>query len=385
MIARRRFVGGLIGSLLLPAVRLHSAPKATTIAAARSQGLAWLLSQQAGSGGWHSRTYGNLREGIGLTSLVLKAIASTGSQVPDDAWQAALAAGRRGVNFLMRRQDSHGLVCGPNGETDQPIYATALLLEAAAIVPEWELSESLRAKLIAALWDAQFGPAAGCQPKDEEFGGWGPLPPERSARLPGDSANIAVTAHVLSVLRQYDALPEETNARARTFIDRCRGRDGFGFVPPADSPLNKAGMVESDGKPDVAAGYPSATCDGWLAMQATGLFASAELRQAFEQYLAMPLPSVAEDLPERASRARQQLAGLWFYHAARASEVAKRISLPKLSQKREQLRERLLSQQQDNGSWQNAIATMREDDPLVATSMAVIALQEMMPPEKVSP
>jgi len=36
-----------------------------------SQGLAWLFAQQAADGGWHSKTYGQLKDGAAVTALAL--------------------------------------------------------------------------------------------------------------------------------------------------------------------------------------------------------------------------------------------------------------------------------------------------------------------------
>src|SRR5436190_22115582 len=47
-----------------------------------TKGLAWLLAQQAADGGWHSKTYGQVKDGAAVTALALEAHSLAGTAKP---------------------------------------------------------------------------------------------------------------------------------------------------------------------------------------------------------------------------------------------------------------------------------------------------------------
>jgi hypothetical protein len=51
---------------------------------------------------------------------------------------------------------------------------------------------------------------------------------------------------------------------------------------------------------------------------------------------------------------------------------------PVRTQRREAIVAQLVSTQRADGSWRNESARMREDDPLIATSFALVALSESL-------
>jgi disulfide oxidoreductase YuzD len=69
---------------------------------------------------------------------------------------------------------------------------------------------------------------------------------------------------------------------------------------------------------------------------------------------------------------------LYFYYcrslAAALNACGEAAALPSEQNWRNELLEELLKRQRPNGSWQNEAVDVRENDPLVATSLAVIAL-----------
>jgi hypothetical protein len=68
-------------------------PVSPELSKSRSRrGLDWLVAQQAADGGWHSTTYGQLKDGASVTALVLEAM----SHAPAIDQQKHLAAAKRG-------------------------------------------------------------------------------------------------------------------------------------------------------------------------------------------------------------------------------------------------------------------------------------------------
>ena len=66
------------------------------IASAIEKALAWLLSAQEKDGGWHSETYGALRGGAAVTSLVLYAAC----HLSEEQRSPHAAAWKKGYEFL---------------------------------------------------------------------------------------------------------------------------------------------------------------------------------------------------------------------------------------------------------------------------------------------
>jgi hypothetical protein len=70
--------------------------------------------------------------------------------------------------------------------------------------------------------------------------------------------------------------------------------------------------------------------------------------------------------------------GLLFYYLMTSSQVLKLVDRYAGSYRWAAILEKLRSTQHDDGRWQNESARMREDDPLIATSFAVVALSELV-------
>ena len=175
---------------------------------------------------------------------------------------------------------------------------------------------------------------------------------------------------------------------AKNGVDKTRNTGGFCFSPsPADEP--KAGRDGPDGRPR---SYRSATLDGWRALAAAEqLVRAAASPSAFTEFQAK------HKLDERRTAARVWLArrrrqgdavldtegapvvwseSLKFYDvAAEAGLNARRIDLERESWQTPELGWLIDSQGRD-GAWSNSATRMREDDPLIATSLAVVALAE---------
>ena len=346
------------------------------IDAALERGVGWLLQQQEDDGGWHSQTYRNLEGGTGVTALVTRALVET----PPPWWLQSRPAVRAGVRFEMAHVNAAGLVQDPEeGAADLQLYATALLLEALSRRPELSSPDIVR-RLSAGLQQAQRTERNGWSREDREYGGWGWDSPRREDRSVTSPANISITATVLKALSASQTISDETRAAALVFVERCQqrkqtgGDGGFVFTPVGPHPLNKAGWsIDPNGVTQVRP-YRTATCDGVIALRALGRDRDAPQVAAGWTWLrnAYAVEGAASDPRLEAGRG-----GLDFYEAAVLAALLEDFADSCPNDLPSQWAERLLRSQQPDGSWRNPQPGMREDDPLIATALSVLALTRL--------
>jgi len=209
----------------------------------------------------------------------------------------------------------------PVAGNEYPTYSLALsILAIRHLRPGADVSalaRELRAK--------QLTEALGWGPEDPEYGGWdeGVIP----ARKPqAQRPNVSVTAFAVEALG-----PDE---KSRRFALRCRVEGGSSLFTPSASwaHQNKAGP---------GAGYPSAACDN-------------------HRIVGDPIPesALAARLPEDWENA------LVLYRAFAEAKVRPSPALAR----------GLEARQRADGSFAGESALMKEDDPIVATGLALVAL-----------
>ena len=66
--------------------------------------------------------------------------------------------------------------------------------------------------------------------------------------------------------------------------------------------------------------------------------------------------------------------GLLYYYYSGLARVLPRFPASAAKQRRQALLKQLVTKQRPDGSWKNDSARMREDDPLICTSLALISL-----------
>lgn len=326
--------------------------------AALARAARWLWNAQDRDGGWHSATYGLLRDGISLTALVL----ATLSAVPRDVAAPPHGAIERAVGFLLRSVDARGCLGGAGPVPDYPNYATALAIVA---LERLRLEAPMVARMRAYLRGQQFNSGLGYAPADAAFGGFGMGGAPRPAPDHGH-LDLSMTRHVIEAFAGRSTEP--ITDPALQFLRRAQGADGGFCFSPAIAGVNKAGAGTGG-----FVSYGTTTADGLLALLALGVpdddsrvaHAAAWLRT---HYRADRVPGFATD--NAWSR------GLWFYWAASSSRAL--AALGGEDGWRAAILAQLRARQAADGSWRNAEIQVKEDDPLIATSLAMQALLAAM-------
>jgi len=198
-------------------------------------------------------------------------------------------------------------------------------------------------RLTRELCDSQLVESNGWSPDDPEYGGWdyGGVPPKKPHCQRPD---ISTTAFAVEALRAAGA-PE--SAAARRFASTCRNADGGAFFTPSARwvvPQNKAGPADGGWR-----SYGTASADA--------AFVLSESQWLDKHFTALRTPG----FPESAERWDEALQYYWLFAAARAGRRDPAI------------RARLAALQRADGSWANAHSLMKEDDPLLATGLALAA------------
>ncbi|MBI3693998.1 MAG: terpene cyclase/mutase family protein [Acidobacteria bacterium] len=293
-----------------------------------------MWSQQAEDGGWHSRTYGYLKSGQSLTPFVLEALLQVEAP-PGDRVDRALA-------FIK----NHAL---DPASDDYPNYSAALAVLAISRAqrPGWELDV---APVVEYLRAQQLTEQNGWRPEETAYGAWGMGGERRRPPNPGH-VDLSMTRYVLQGLAAAGVPPgDPAFEKALVFVERCRNPDGGFIFSPVVVDANKAGLDGARYR-----SYGTATADGILALRAMGR-SDGEA----QQWLA------AHHRRDRAAGFVGDAYQLWarglrFYYAAASAEAC---GLPSDLEKT----------QRADGSWSNSESLVKEDDPLIATALAVRAL-----------
>ncbi len=315
---------------------------------------AWLWKQQREDGSWRSETYGLLKPGLSLTPFVLGALLGAGGSAP-------ARSDERARRFLAEKTASDGaLGCADLTAYDYPVYATSLAVLASPAGPD-------RERGVAWLRVQQFTEANGWKREDPAYGGWGMGGPIREAPHPGH-LDISKSRYALEALRAGGAADgDPAFEKARVFLGRCQdeGSGGFWFSPVILD-ANKAGKEGEGFRP-----YGTATADGILALLACGAKPdeprlALALRWLRDHHRTDVVPGIPPGVAPYWETA------MWFYYLAASSRVFARLGGP--DGWRERLRAVLATAQHPDGSYKADNPMMREDDPLIATSLAVLAL-----------
>lgn len=353
----------------MPGIVLLVALFAAEPSAPLQRGVDALVKLQAEDGGWHSEYYGNLKQGAAVTSLVIYTIAQT----PADIRSNKIEALREGYGFLRQGLNKTGQVVNPDGSADFPTYGAALTLSAVKSMPLGASNEEIE-KLKAFLITAQLGKRREFAPDSPHYGGWDlmgitPLMGKTSG------TNISITRHAMEALARID--DDESRAaivRALKWnenVQNEKGDGGFYFTPGKHEVANKAG-----GEDDSVNSYGSTTCDGVLCLAAARVDPDdPRLKSAIAWLLKHDCTELVPGFKEDDETGWSE--GLRFYYYAGLARCLRFMPREKADDIAKRLKEQLTQSQQKNGLWSNESSRMREDDPLIATCFAVIALAEI--------
>ena len=360
---------------------------------ALTRAVAYLWSKQAQDGSWRSEQYGVMRSGESLTPFVLHALLQTIDQMSSDEAGRVLRAAR----FITAHLDEKGALgrCDPD-VLEYPVYSTAYAVESFRRIQSFhELlgPDGNRdiARMRAFLVAAQYQESNGFSTTDVAYGGWGFNAPVRPGVV--GHLDLAHTRMALATLR-ICSIDERIQSRALRFLALMQKRPetalrqplpegvarletlpfdgGFYFSPIALS-ANKALYDETRG---CWRSYATATCDGILALRAAGVSENDKRMVAavgwLKEHSDVDYPQgVPTDHPEPWGDA------IRFYHYSVRAEVYRRFGFPATD--RHRLAAAVVARQRPDGSFVNSEPLMKEDDPLVCTSLAVAALSHCLP------
>jgi len=337
-------------------------------------GVAWLLKQQSKkTGGWHSDTYGAMRGGASITSLVLYAAAHLPKQHRESkAWQ-------RGLSFLLPSIDKRSCIACPDGTLDYPTYSTALTLVASRPLG-LKIEPAKRAKLINYLISAQLTEQNGFKPDQPDFGGWD-LISGSGAKGITSGTNISVSFHAVEAIAGENHRSKADSLRsAASWCHRCQnlgvaeptGDGGFFFHPDRRALGNKAQWSDEEFRKPRS--YGTATSDGICLLLAAG--AKQDDRRVRAGVNWLKEHHETEKVPgfDDAAEELGWDEGLKFYFFQGLSRVLHLLPKESREGQSDKLVEAIIGLQKDDGSWQNESARMREDDPLIASCFSLLAL-----------
>lgn len=298
-------------------------------------GVAYLEARQGEDGAWRSGVHGVFKDGTALTPHVVRALVEAGH---------APAAAERGAAWLAK------------ADPDRLAYPTYAAADAAAFTSD----DARRAWLVRVRARQVSDPAA-----FPSTGGWAyPAGPLDSTV----EANLSVTASALCALADAGgaAADDPAMAAGRAFVLRCRAGDGKGgFCFGATDGV--------DNKPGPGIAYGTATADGVRALLAAGAAQDDPAVRAGVAWLLErfdPAHVPGDFLPARDPMRDAN----YFYFLEAATDAFARAGVPRDRWAGPIARE-LVRRQADDGSWRNDVSAGREDDPLVATPLAIRALR----------
>ncbi len=341
-------VQGLIAALLLTGL----SPLPVTADKPVSRGLTYLFKQQSADGAWRPAKYKALADGPSLTAYTIHVTLS----LPEPLRRAHAAGLRKGIAYLVEQLKD------PRQAGISPNYSRAYLLR---ILVRTGRRPELRKRLVALLREAQLTEGRGWARTDLAYGAWdmGGVLHQKPLY---SYLNISVTRVVLEALR---AAGVRTNdpliSKARLFVERCQnmseGPDRGGFCFRAAVPAaNKAGWLRGT-RPKRFVSYGTASTDGLRALVSCD--ADKQRIALARTWLAKNsrtdhVPGFWQPVP------RNWKQGMLHYYLSGLSATTRSPAA----------RQALRALQKADGRWQAQSALMMEDDPLLATALALEGL-----------
>ncbi len=354
------------------------------------QAVDYLWEQQQSDGGWHSATHGLLRGGEAWSPFVSFYLL----QVPDSIRTKPAGAGARAVSFVRDHVNREGIV-GLSDPTvlEYPNYSTSYALR---VLLRWgeKADGGLADTMAAYLRNQQFVERRGIDSLHRGYGSWGfgetMLPYGEVGHL-----DLSHTRRVLEALGEHDAALGEHFIKARTLLrmlqrhpaerrlqpgaetaDPRAPYDGGFYASTTVLGTNKGGLEVGPLGNAYYRSYATTTCDGVLALVAAGLATDDErIRSGLEWLRRNSDLTRVQGIPEDDADGWDH--ALFYYHLLVRSEVYAVLGGPEGW--REATVALLANRQRADGSFSNPLgAPNKEDDPILATAMAVGTLLNVL-------
>jgi squalene-hopene/tetraprenyl-beta-curcumene cyclase len=369
---------------------VSSADRTQSIERSLDQAAHYLLSLRSAKGTWSSDTYGQFKDPAALTPLV----AVTFQRCPmTPERQAAIDHAKEYLAGLVR----------PDGTLAEQLnypYYTAPLAILLLADSDQALQRKACAGWVTFLRQRQLSEDLGWKPEDKEYGGWGYCPLEPIKPEPGKLAppfiesNLSATLFTLQALRAAGVSADDPAiGKALAFVRRCQNfsdeptkadprLDDGGFFFIYDDPVrNKAGVVagtEDSGRQRFYS-YGSMTADGLRALRLCGLPDTNERVVAARRWLEGNFSATQHPGTYAKMHASQRNA-VYYYYSASTSQAFLDLKLAEIETKTgkvawaEALADEIMKRQRSDGSWENPVEAVRENDPIVCTCLAIRAL-----------
>jgi hypothetical protein len=379
-------------SLLIAASSCQPAQRAPLSAADSTlyRACHYLWQQQSEDGAWHSQTHALMRGGESMTPFVAWALFN----VPDSIYDPGQEKKAKALDYLRQHINAEGIMgLGDPDIMEYPNYSTAYTLR---VLRKFGTpsDQPMLTKMTSYLLAQQFTEHRGILPDHLAFGSWG-----FGEKLHKDS----ITGHVdLSVTRRVlEALPPSSNDEtggpafsAQRFLSLLQKRpeetrlqpnhagavglqplyDGGFYYSPVATNGNKAKQEPADSTHAAYyRSYATATCDGILALLASGFTADEppvkDALNWLERHPELDRPGgIPVDDPDEWHLVMK------YYHLCVRSEALGAVDAP--GTWRKDIPAIWVSEQLPDGSFSNPLgARNKEDDPMLATAFAVISLR----------
>ena len=352
----------------------------------------YLLNTQSEDGGWHSTTHGLLKSGQAWTPFILHTL----TEIPDSIYQVPYDRIERGLEFLRSHINEDGVIgLSDTAIIEYPNYATSYALRLFLSHGKDHDSNLIR-RMTEYLLRQQFIEDRGITPENLSYGGWGFGEIQMKA---GEVGHIDLS-HTRRVLQALKASPFPTHhhpcfAKSQLFLRllqkrpsesrkqptiqgtsdyaRCTQYDGGFYASPVTLFTNKGGIDDSCA---LFQSYATATCDGLLALLAIGYTPNdLPVQDGLEWLLSHPSLEKPEGIPEDDPNQWDRV--MFFYHLSVRSELYSQTGWP--NGLRKTMFGLLNEHQREDGSFANPHGALnKEDDPLLATAFAVIALNGIL-------
>ncbi len=356
--------------------------KEATINAALAHSEQWLWSQQSADGGWHSGTHAVLRDGRVLTPYILYHLVEGKESLYHET-----SSIKKAIAFISKEMRL-ALSADSSTLTDYPNYSAAYALK---ILQYFDADTSLQKIIAKYLLEQQFLEHRGFSPDSLVYGGWGYGEADLSNGTYGH-VDISHTRRISEALIDGKYLDEKRKRAVQFFLsgvqrsqddprryEGCITRDSIpydgGFVSSVVTlATNKSQPVEIPGGGIHYPSYATATCDGFLCMEALGMqntqpYIDAKTWLVKHQDVGT-IEGLSKDDPEQWAEI------MHYYHLAVRAEAMSIIEPHGIWKK--QMVNILLKEQQPKGFFINPIGGVnKEDDPLMATIFCVEAMKKL--------